>query len=64
MMLFFFSYSVTPAIPNDFFPLNVTWKSTTSLALLKAVKVTQAEDGTPVDFTQEVSFHADKYEIV
>ncbi|KAJ0170497.1 hypothetical protein K1T71_013868 [Dendrolimus kikuchii] len=57
-------FTVSPAIPNDFFPLSVTWTSVTSLALLKAVKVTQAEDGTPVDFSEEVSFHTDKYEIV
>ncbi|XP_049882228.1 coatomer subunit delta [Pectinophora gossypiella] len=57
-------FTVTPAIPNDFFPLNVTWSSETSLALLTATKVTQAEDGSPVDFSHEVSFHPDKYEIV
>lgn len=57
-------FTVTPSIPNDFFPLSVTWTSETSLALLTAVKVTQAEDGSPVDFSQEISFHADKYEFV
>ncbi|KAG6461346.1 coatomer subunit delta [Manduca sexta] len=57
-------FTVTPAIPNDFFPLTVTWTSDTSLALLTATKVTQAEDGSPVDFSQEISFHPDKYEIV
>lgn len=57
-------FTVTPAIPNDFFPLTVTWTSDTSLALLKATKVTFAEDSTPVDYSQEISFHPDKYEIV
>ncbi|XP_052747927.1 coatomer subunit delta [Galleria mellonella] len=57
-------FTVTPAIPNDFFPLTVTWTSDTSLALLTATKVTQAEDGSPVDYSQEISFHPDKYEIV
>ncbi|CAG9790080.1 unnamed protein product [Diatraea saccharalis] len=57
-------FTVSPAVPNDFFPLNVTWTSDTSLAMLTATKVTQAEDGTPVDFSKEISFHADKYEIV
>nr|XP_026483978.1 coatomer subunit delta [Vanessa tameamea] len=57
-------FTVSPAIPNDFFPLNVSWTSDTSLALLAATKVTQAEDGSPVDYSQEISFHADKYEIV
>ncbi|XP_053620572.1 coatomer subunit delta isoform X2 [Plodia interpunctella] len=57
-------FTVTPAIPNDFFPLTVTWTSETSLAQLTAVKVTQAEDGSPVDYSQDISFHPDKYEIV
>ncbi|XP_026743490.1 coatomer subunit delta [Trichoplusia ni] len=57
-------FTVAPAVPNDFFPLTVMWTSDTSLALLKAVKVTQAEDNSPVDFSQEISFHPDKYEIV
>ncbi|XP_060807974.1 coatomer subunit delta isoform X2 [Amyelois transitella] len=57
-------FTVTPAIPNDFFPLSVTWTSETSLAQLTATKVTQAEDGSPVDFSQEISFHPDKYEFV
>uniref|UniRef100_A0A2A4JU45 Coatomer subunit delta n=1 Tax=Heliothis virescens TaxID=7102 RepID=A0A2A4JU45_HELVI len=57
-------FTVTPAVPNDFFPLTVTWTSDTSLALLKATKVTHAEDSSPVDYSQEISFHPDKYEIV
>lgn len=57
-------FTVTPAIPSDFFPLNISWTSETSCAMLTATKVGQAEDGSPVDFSQEVSFHADKYEIV
>ncbi|XP_075987661.1 coatomer subunit delta [Anticarsia gemmatalis] len=57
-------FTVTPAIPNDFFPLSVTWTSDTSLALLTATKVTHAEDSAPLDFSQEISFHPDKYEIV
>ncbi|XP_047509394.1 coatomer subunit delta [Pieris napi] len=57
-------FTVTPAIPNDFFPLTVSWTSETSLALLSSHKVVQADDGTPVDFSQEISFHPDKYEIV
>ncbi|CAH2098869.1 unnamed protein product [Euphydryas editha] len=57
-------FTVSPAIPNDFFPLNVSWTSDTSLAMLTATKVTQAEDGSAVDFSQEISFHPDKYEIV
>ncbi|XP_052742983.1 coatomer subunit delta isoform X2 [Bicyclus anynana] len=57
-------FTVTPAIPNDFFPLTVTWTSDSSLALLAATKVTQAEDGSAVDYSQDVSFHADKYEFV
>ncbi|KAI5638280.1 adaptor complexes medium subunit family domain-containing protein [Phthorimaea operculella] len=56
--------TVTPAIPNDFFPLSVSWTSETTLALLSATKVTQAADATPVDYSQEISFHPDKYEIV
>ncbi|KAF9408873.1 hypothetical protein HW555_011588, partial [Spodoptera exigua] len=52
-------FTVTPAVPNDFFPLTVTWTSDTSLALLKATKVTYAEDNTPVDYSQEISFHPD-----
>ncbi|CAH0718502.1 unnamed protein product, partial [Brenthis ino] len=57
-------FTVTPAIPNDFFPLAVTWVSDTSLAMLTATKVTQADNGSPVDFSQDISFHPDKYEIV
>ncbi|KAJ8706088.1 hypothetical protein PYW07_010865 [Mythimna separata] len=58
-------FTVTPAVPNDFFPLTVMWTSDTSLALLKATKVTHAEDdNSPVDYSQEISFHPDKYEIV
>ncbi|KAI8433645.1 hypothetical protein MSG28_015650 [Choristoneura fumiferana] len=57
-------FTVTPAIPNDFFPLTVSWTSDTTLALLTATKVTQADDGSPVDYSQDVSFHPDKYEIV
>ncbi|KPJ17632.1 Coatomer subunit delta [Papilio machaon] len=57
-------FTVTPAIPNDFFPITVTWTSETSLAQLTAVKVTQAEDGSPVDFSQDISFRPDKYEVV
>lgn len=57
-------FTVTPAVPNDFFPLTVTWTSDTSLALLKATKVTHAEDNSPVDYSQEISLHPDKYEIV
>ncbi|XP_041985589.1 coatomer subunit delta [Aricia agestis] len=56
-------FTVSPAIPNDFFPLSVTWTSTTSLAMLTATKITQ-DDGSPVDFSSEISFHPDKYEIV
>ncbi|GBP29095.1 Coatomer subunit delta [Eumeta japonica] len=57
-------FTVTPAIPNDFFPLSVTWTSETSCAQLTAAKVVHAEDQTPIDFSQEISFHPDKYEIV
>ncbi|KPJ04864.1 Coatomer subunit delta [Papilio xuthus] len=57
-------FTVTPAIPNDFFPITVTWTSDTSLAQLTAIKVTQAEDGSPVDFSQDISFRPDKYEVV
>ncbi|KAL4707066.1 hypothetical protein ACJJTC_011392 [Scirpophaga incertulas] len=57
-------FTVTPAIPNDFFPLTVSWTSDTSLAKISAVKITQADDGSPVDFSKEISFHPDKYEIV
>ncbi|CAG4975125.1 unnamed protein product [Colias eurytheme] len=57
-------FTVSPAIPNDFFPLTVSWVSDTSLALLTTTKVVQADDGTPVDYSQEISFHPDKYEIV
>ncbi|XP_050680260.1 coatomer subunit delta [Leptidea sinapis] len=57
-------FTVSPAIPNDFFPLSVTWTSDTSLAMLSANRVVQAEDGSPVDYSKEISFHPDKYEIV
>ncbi|XP_045507921.1 coatomer subunit delta [Colias croceus] len=57
-------FTVSPAIPNDFFPLTVSWVSDTSLALLTTTKIVQADDGTPVDYSQEISFHPDKYEIV
>ncbi|XP_061381168.1 coatomer subunit delta [Danaus plexippus] len=57
-------FTVTPAIRNDFFPLSVTWTSETPLAMLTATKVTTAEEGNNVDFSQEISFHPDKYEIV
>lgn len=60
----FITFSVTPAIRNDFFPLSVTWTSETPLAMLTATKVTTAEEGNNVDFSQEISFHPDKYEIV
>ncbi|CAH2239726.1 jg6795 [Pararge aegeria aegeria] len=56
-------FTVTPAIPNDFFPLSVTWTSDTSLALIAATKVTQAEDGSSADYSQDVSFHADNLKI-
>lgn len=59
-----FFNSVTPAIPNDFFPLTVSWTSDTSLCLLAARGVSQAEGGAPVPFSHEVSLLADKYEIV
>ncbi|CAG9116205.1 unnamed protein product [Plutella xylostella] len=57
-------FTVNPAVPNDFFPINVSWTSETSNAMIKAMKVTQADDGTPVDFSQEISFHPDSYEVV
>ncbi|XP_063630616.1 coatomer subunit delta [Cydia splendana] len=57
-------FTVTPAIPNDFFPLTVSWSSDTTLALLTTTGVSQAADGSPVDYSQEISFHPDKYEIV
>ncbi|KAL0859916.1 hypothetical protein ABMA27_010246 [Loxostege sticticalis] len=57
-------FTVTPAIPNDFFPLTVSWTSDTSLCLLAARGVSQAEGGAPVPFSHEVSLLADKYEIV
>ncbi|CAK1549184.1 unnamed protein product [Leptosia nina] len=40
-------FTVTPAIPNDFFPLTVTWTSDTSLALISSGKVVQADDVFP-----------------
>ncbi|XP_028176006.1 coatomer subunit delta-like, partial [Ostrinia furnacalis] len=57
-------FTVTPAIPNDFFPLSVTWTSDTTMCLLSATGVSQAEGGAPVDFSHEVALHPDKYEIV
>ncbi|XP_031549783.1 coatomer subunit delta-like [Actinia tenebrosa] len=50
--------------PEDFFPVNVSFFSSKTYCDVKVTEVTGVEDEKPIKFSQEVSFTAEKYEIV
>uniref|UniRef100_A0A0K8TP77 Coatomer subunit delta n=1 Tax=Tabanus bromius TaxID=304241 RepID=A0A0K8TP77_TABBR len=57
-------FSVNAAIPEDFFPVQVSFVSKTSYADIKATEVVLVDDETPVKFSTKTSLTIDKYEIV
>lgn len=57
-------FSAPKAIPNDFFPLAVTFTSKSTYAKIKVTDVLLVDDDTPVKHTSETVLYPDKYEIV
>lgn len=57
-------FSAATAIPNDFFPLTVSFFSKNQYADLKPKEVLLVDDDTPVKFSSESVFFAEKFEIV
>uniref|UniRef100_A0A1L8DVU7 Coatomer subunit delta n=1 Tax=Nyssomyia neivai TaxID=330878 RepID=A0A1L8DVU7_9DIPT len=57
-------FSVPASIPGDFFPLQVAFVSKTPYADIKALDVATVDEETPVKYSSETVFYAEKYEIV
>nr|BAN20389.1 delta-coatomer protein [Riptortus pedestris] len=57
-------FSASTAIPSDFFPLTVSFVSKHPYADLKPVEVLNVDDETPVKYSSETLFYAERYEIV
>jgi len=57
-------FSVQSSIPSDFFPVEVSFVSTTPYAEMKILDVVRVDDEQPLKFSTETLFYSDKYEIV
>ncbi|XP_044765096.1 coatomer subunit delta [Coccinella septempunctata] len=57
-------FNAPRAIPNDFFPVSVTFSSKTSYAKIKIIDVLLVDDDSPVKHSCETVFYPEKYEIV
>ncbi|XP_019864817.1 coatomer subunit delta [Aethina tumida] len=57
-------FNAPRAIPNDFFPLSVSFSSKSSYANIKITDVLLVEDDSPVKYSTETCLCPDKYEIV
>ncbi|KAF2882585.1 hypothetical protein ILUMI_23602 [Ignelater luminosus] len=57
-------FSAPKAIPNDFFPLNVSFNSKSTYAQIKVTEVLLVDDESPVKHSVETVLFPDKYEIV
>lgn len=57
-------FSVPASIPGDFFPVQISFTSEIPYADLKVSQILSVDDETPVKFSAETIFVADKYEIV
>ncbi|KAK9881564.1 hypothetical protein WA026_016439 [Henosepilachna vigintioctopunctata] len=57
-------FNAPRAIPNDFFPLTVSFSSKTTYAKIKITDVLLVDDDSPVKHSFETVLYPDKYEIV
>ncbi|KAF7282821.1 coatomer subunit delta isoform X2 [Rhynchophorus ferrugineus] len=57
-------FTVARSIPDDFFPLSVSFTSRTSYASIKIIDALSVEDDSPVKYSVESVLYPDKYEIV
>lgn len=57
-------FNAPRAIPNDFFPLSVSFSSKSSYASIKITEVALVDDDSPVKHSVEAVLYPDKYEIV
>lgn len=57
-------FSAPKAIPNDFFPLIVSFTSKTSYASIKITDVLLVDDDSPVKHTVDSVLYPEKYEVV
>ncbi|KAG5896294.1 Coatomer subunit delta [Gonioctena quinquepunctata] len=57
-------FNAPRSIPNDFFPLSVSFTSKSSYASIKITEVTLVDDDSPVKYSAETVLYPDKYEIV
>ncbi|XP_057658083.1 coatomer subunit delta [Diorhabda carinulata] len=57
-------FNAPRAIPNDFFPLSVTFSSKSSYASIKITEVLLVDDDSPVKYSVETALYPDKYEVV
>ncbi|XP_030763221.1 coatomer subunit delta [Sitophilus oryzae] len=57
-------FTVAKSIPDDFFPLTVSFTSRTSYASIKIIDVLSVDDDSPVKYSVESALYPDKYEIV
>lgn len=57
-------FSAPQSIPNDFFPLHVTFNSKCSYAKIKVIDVLLVDDDSPVKHSVENVFYSEKYEVV
>ncbi|XP_065162583.1 LOW QUALITY PROTEIN: coatomer subunit delta [Atheta coriaria] len=57
-------FSAAKAIPNDFFPITVSFTSKNSYTDIKITEVSLVDDDSPVKYSVEMVQFPDKYEIV
>lgn len=57
-------FSAPQSVPNDFFPLNVSFNSKCSYAKIKVTDVLLVDDDSPVKHSVEHVFYSEKYEVV
>ncbi|EFA00195.2 coatomer subunit delta [Tribolium castaneum] len=57
-------FSAPRSIPNDFFPVTVSFSSKSAYANIKILDVLMVDDDSPVKYSVETSLFPDKYEIV
>lgn len=51
-------------LPDDFFPVNISFVSKRNYCQIQVIKVTQVDGDAPVRYSSETSFVVDKYEVL
>jgi len=50
--------------PDDFFPVTMSFTSSKTFSGIQVLDCAEAESSSPVKYSSDISFIADKYEIV